>query len=78
MAGYLCSGDGADEETIAESSAFVVMSHYGIHSADHSLPCVAGWADSRGWMADVEYIVEHEWGLGKYIPLLRPERIRNP
>jgi hypothetical protein len=29
-------------------------------------------------MADVEYVVEHEWGRGKYIPLVRPERIRIP
>jgi hypothetical protein len=34
--------------------------------------------DHRGWMAEVEYVVEHEWGLGKYIPLVTPERIRIP
>jgi len=34
----------ADEEAIAESSAFVVMSRYGIDSAEYSLPYVAGWA----------------------------------
>jgi antirestriction protein ArdC len=37
--------DRADEETIAESSAFVVMSRYGIDSAEYSLPYVAGWAE---------------------------------
>ena len=36
--------DRADEETIAEASAFVVLSRYGIDSADYSLPYVAGWA----------------------------------
>jgi antirestriction protein ArdC len=34
-----------DEETIAESSAFVVMSRYGVDSAEYSLPYVAGWAE---------------------------------
>jgi hypothetical protein len=36
--------DRADEETIAEASAFVVMSRYGVDSATYSLPYVAGWA----------------------------------
>jgi hypothetical protein len=32
--------------------------------------------DGRGWMADVEYVVEHEWGIGKHLPVVPPERVR--
>jgi hypothetical protein len=24
----------------------------------------------------VEYVVEHEWGLGRHVPTLSPERVR--
>jgi hypothetical protein len=32
--------------------------------------------DGRGWMADVEFTAMHEWGLGKYLPVVPPERLR--
>ena len=32
--------------------------------------------DGRGWMADVEYVVLHQWGHGKHLPVVPPERIR--
>ena len=34
-----------DAETIAESSAFVVLNHYGIDSSEYTFPYVAGWAE---------------------------------
>jgi hypothetical protein len=27
-------------------------------------------------MADVEFTAVHEWGLGKYLPVVPPERVR--
>lgn len=38
---------GRDAETIAESSAFVVLSHYGLDTASYSFPYVAGWAKDK-------------------------------
>lgn len=35
----------ADAETVAESSAFVVLSHYGIDTGCYSFPYVARWAE---------------------------------
>jgi hypothetical protein len=32
--------------------------------------------DQRGWMADVTWTEQHDWGLGRYIPLVPPSRIR--
>ncbi len=32
--------------------------------------------DGRGWMADVEYSVQHEWGRGKHLQTVPPERVR--
>jgi hypothetical protein len=32
--------------------------------------------DGRGWMAQVEYSVQYEWGLGKHLQSVPPERIR--
>jgi hypothetical protein len=32
--------------------------------------------DGRGWRADVEYVVEHEWGRGLHVPTVPPERVR--
>jgi hypothetical protein len=34
--------------------------------------------DGRGWRADVEYVVEYDWGRGKHMPSVVPERIRLP
>ena len=33
-------------------------------------------ADGRGWMAQVEYTAQHEWGRGKHLESVPPERIR--
>jgi hypothetical protein len=32
--------------------------------------------DGRGWMAQVEYSVQHEWGRGKHLQTVPPERLR--
>ena len=32
--------------------------------------------DTRGWMAEVTWTEMHDWGLGKYMPMVKPERIR--
>ncbi|MGY1692002.1 hypothetical protein [Geodermatophilus sp. SYSU D01105] len=32
--------------------------------------------DGRGWMADVEYSVRHDGGIGKHLPCVPPERVR--
>ena len=32
--------------------------------------------DGRGWRADVEYVAEYEWGRGKHLPTVPPERLR--
>jgi hypothetical protein len=32
--------------------------------------------DGRGWRADVEYVVQYEWGSGKHVPTVPPERVR--
>jgi hypothetical protein len=34
--------------------------------------------DDRGWRADVAFVVEYEWGRGKHMPCLTPERVRLP
>lgn len=40
--------DPADAETVAESSAFVVLAHFGIDTGSYSFPYVATWAqDTR-------------------------------
>jgi len=39
--------DRADAETIAESSAFVVLAHYGIDASEYSFPYVARWAEDK-------------------------------
>jgi hypothetical protein len=36
-----------DVETIAESSAFVILQHYGLDSSGYSFPYVARWAKDR-------------------------------
>lgn len=36
-----------DAETVAESAAFVVLSHYSIESGDYTFPYVAVWAQDR-------------------------------
>ncbi len=36
-----------DAETVAESSAFVVLSHFGIATGDYSFPYVAAWAKDK-------------------------------
>ena len=32
--------------------------------------------DERGWMAQVEHSVQHEWGRGKHLQTVPPERLR--
>jgi hypothetical protein len=32
--------------------------------------------DDRGWMAHVEYSVQHEWGRGKHLQSVPPELLR--
>ena len=32
--------------------------------------------DHRGWMADVSWSEQLEWGIGTYRPMVRPERVR--
>lgn len=32
--------------------------------------------DGRGWMADVEYVADHEWGPGKYVQSVPARRVR--
>src|SRR5688572_23381456 len=32
--------------------------------------------DSRGWMADVTWTEQHDWGLGRYVTMIPPERVR--
>jgi antirestriction protein ArdC len=47
VAGHSLGMDHRDVETVAESSAFVVLSHYGIESSRYSFPYVARWAQDR-------------------------------
>lgn len=37
-----------DAETVAESSAYVVLKRYGVDTSDYSFPYVARWAQDRG------------------------------
>ena len=39
--------DRRDAETVAESSAFVVLTHFGLDPSGYSFPYVAGWAEDR-------------------------------
>jgi hypothetical protein len=32
--------------------------------------------DGRGWIADVEFTAVHDWGRGKYVPVVAPDRVR--
>lgn len=32
--------------------------------------------DGRGWMADVEWAEQYEWGLGKHVKMVPPQRLR--
>ncbi len=34
--------------------------------------------DGRGWMADVTWTEQHEWGLGRYVTTVTPDRVRPP
>jgi hypothetical protein len=47
VAGHTLGMDHRDVETVAESSAFVVLSHYGIETSGYSFPYVARWAKDR-------------------------------
>ncbi len=42
--GHVARGDA---ETVAESSAFVVLAHYGIDAVSYSFPYVARWAEDK-------------------------------
>jgi hypothetical protein len=47
VAGHTLGMDHRDVETVAESSAFVVLAHYGIESSGYSFPYIARWAQDR-------------------------------
>jgi hypothetical protein len=32
--------------------------------------------DGRGWMADVEFTAQYDWGLGKHLATVTPHRVR--
>ena len=32
--------------------------------------------DGRGWLADVEYVVAHDWCMGKYLGSVPADRVR--
>jgi hypothetical protein len=32
--------------------------------------------DGRGWMADCTWAEQHDWGLGKYLTMVPPDRVR--
>lgn len=47
----------ADEETIAEGTAFVVMNHYGIETGEYTFPYLAGWAkEPKTLLANLNHI----------------------
>ncbi len=47
VSGHLSGIERRDAETVAESAAFVVLTHYGIDSSDYTFPYVAIWAQDR-------------------------------
>jgi hypothetical protein len=47
VAGHTLAMDSRDVETVAESSAFVALAHFGIESRGYSFPYVATWAQER-------------------------------
>jgi hypothetical protein len=47
VAGHTLGMQDSDLETVAESVAFVILSHYGIDSSGYSFPYVARWARNR-------------------------------
>jgi len=47
VAGHLPGIERRDAETVAESAAFVVLTHYSIDSSDYTFPYVATWAQDR-------------------------------
>ena len=32
--------------------------------------------DGRGWMAEVTWSADHEWGWGQHVAMAKPERVR--
>jgi len=47
VSGHLSGVELRDAETVAESAAFVVLTHYGIDSSGYTFPYVATWAQDR-------------------------------
>jgi antirestriction protein ArdC len=47
VSGDLSGIERRDAETVAESAAFVVLTHYGIDSSNYTFPYVATWAQDR-------------------------------
>ncbi len=47
VAGARAGARGADDETIAEGAAFVVLHHFGIDAGGYTFPYVARWAADR-------------------------------
>jgi len=47
VSGHLSGVERRDAETVAESAAFVVLTHYGIDSSGYTFPYVATWAQDR-------------------------------
>lgn len=47
VAGHTLKDNAQEVETVAESSALVVLNHYGIDSAGYSFPYISRWAQDR-------------------------------
>jgi hypothetical protein len=49
------------------------------HNGRWWLASQAAWRlcdDGRGWMADVTWMEQHDWGQGKYLTMVPPTRLR--
>ena len=46
-----------ESETIAEASAYVILAHFGIDSADYSFAYLASWTDEKTFKAKLDEIV---------------------
>jgi antirestriction protein ArdC len=57
------SEDRAEKETVAEASAFVVLSHFGLDSSERSFPYVGVWAKTpdvfRAQLSNIQKVSNH-------------------
>jgi antirestriction protein ArdC len=57
------SEDRAEKETVAEASAFVVLSHFGLDSSERSFPYVGVWAKTpdvfRAQLSNIQKVSSH-------------------